>query len=458
MGRTKLSFGFVTKSAIILAALILVNEASAGELKVLQQPKPETATFNVLWTFAGTPNDAGPPYWNRGVVDSSGNFYGETEYGGANDAGAVFEVSPTEGGGWTETVIHNFGPRYSGDGGTPSGSLLMDKNGNLYGTTAGGGIFDNGTVYKLSPNSEGRWTETILYSFSWPGSGDGAGPSGGVTMDAEGNLYGVTGCGGTGAAATFCATTGNESAGAGTVYKLSPTSSGEWKETVLYSFSHYGKSGYGPWGEILVSGGNLIGFANSQGASDYGLIWELQANSTGKKWTNKTLYTFTGGLDGGEPNADGGSIVADSAGNLYGVAYIGGASNTGAVWELVYSAKTNTYGEQTLYSFGIHNGNDGNYPAWGLTQGRNGVFYGDTVEGGGGTACDTEGCGTVFSLTPGQNGQWEETTIYSFEGGTNGANVGYNGLTMDASGNLYGMTAGGYLGGPKSGEVFEIRP
>jgi hypothetical protein len=86
------------------------------------------------------------------------------------------------------------------------------------------------------------------------------------------------------------------------------------------------------------------------------------------------------------------------------------------------------------------------------------VFYGDTVEGGGGTACDTEGCGTVFSLTPGQNGQWEETTIYSFEGGTNGANVGYNGLTMDASGNLYGMTAGGYLGGPKSGEVFEIRP
>jgi uncharacterized repeat protein (TIGR03803 family) len=442
-------------SALLIAGLLLSAGASAAGQQVLDGTKSNAATFKVLWTFAGYPTDAGPAGCNRGVFDSSGNFYSATDSGGVNGRGAVFELSPTKSGGWTETVIYSFGPEYSGDGQFPCGALLIDQGGNLYGTTQEGGLYNNGTVYELSLAAGGNWTETILYSFGWPGSGDGADPTSGVTMDADGNLYGVTSCGGKGSATSSCALSGTDSAGAGTVYELSRTSGGDWTETVLYSFSRVGKSGNQPGGEVLISGGNLFGTA-AFSASGYGTVWELQPSSSGKKWTEKTLYSFTGGLDGAYPNLHG-AIVADSAGNLYGITEIGGFNDTGTVWKLVYSAETKTYSEQTLYSFGVAGGNDGNSPQWGLILATNATLYGNSTAGGGAGVGDPN-AGTIFTLTQGENGEWQETTLYSAASATMGS-VGDNGLTTNASGTLFGMAANDSSSGDfPYGTVFELTP
>jgi uncharacterized repeat protein (TIGR03803 family) len=127
------------------------------------------------------------------VFDSAGNLYGITNFGGSTNNGTVFELTPTASGPWKETVLYNF--QGGTDGASPTGPLTFDPAGNLYGTTVSGGGSGLGTVYELSPGS-GGWTETILHSFAG-GTGDGSGPQGGVVRDAAGNLYGVTPFGGT---------------------------------------------------------------------------------------------------------------------------------------------------------------------------------------------------------------------------------------------------------------------
>jgi uncharacterized repeat protein (TIGR03803 family) len=145
-----------------------------------------TGTETVLYSFGSQSGDGSNPYAGL-VFDKTGNLYGATYSGGTNGGGTVFKLSPTG----TETVLYSFGSQ-SGDGSNPyGGSLVLDNNGNLYGTTVGGGAHGDGTVFKLTPTG----TETVLYSFGSQ-SGDGSKPWAGVVLDEKGNLYGTTQAGG----------------------------------------------------------------------------------------------------------------------------------------------------------------------------------------------------------------------------------------------------------------------
>ncbi len=182
------------------------------------------------------------------VQDAAGNLYGTTNQGGIQTQGTVFELSPRVGGGWSETVLHSFGNGTAGK--YPYAGLIFDSAGDLYGTTANGGIHVGGScylgcgaVFELSPREGGGWTETVLHSF---GSGtDGARPEAGLIFDSAGNLYGTTTAGGI--------------HHAGTVFELSPRQGGGYTETVLHSFGN-GTDGQYPYAGLLFdAAGNLYG-------------------------------------------------------------------------------------------------------------------------------------------------------------------------------------------------------
>ena len=187
-------------------------------------PGGGSGSENVVYNFAGG-SDPKLPYAGL-IFDKSGNLYGTTELGGTNNQGTVFEITPNSNGSWTETVLYNF--TGSTDGGQPYGSLVFDAAGNLYGTTNFGGSANCnmgcGTVFKLTPRIRG-WTESVLYTFT--GGSDGREPYARLLFDAGGNLYGTTLLGGN--IGSVC------SEGCGTVFKLTPGSSG-WTESVLYAF------------------------------------------------------------------------------------------------------------------------------------------------------------------------------------------------------------------------------
>ncbi len=147
-------------------------------------------TETILYSFKGGADAAFPS--SALIRDNSGNLYGTTTLGGTSNVGAVYQLSPGPGGTWAETVIHSFtGP----DGSLPNGRLQLGPNRVLYGTTDGGGAGDAGTVFQLTPSSGGIWTESVLYSFSG-GSPDGGNPMGGVTLGKLGKLYGTAAHGG----------------------------------------------------------------------------------------------------------------------------------------------------------------------------------------------------------------------------------------------------------------------
>ena len=150
-------------------------------------------TEQVLHSFNNVDTDGASPAAGP-IFDTAGNLYSTTAGGGTYLKGTVFELTPTAGGGWTETVLHNFGN--GTDGATPIAGLIFDAAGNLYSTTSGGGTSGNGTVFELSPNGSGGWTETVLHNFHYNGT-DGVSPYAGLIFDAAGNLYGTTREGGT---------------------------------------------------------------------------------------------------------------------------------------------------------------------------------------------------------------------------------------------------------------------
>lgn len=165
--------------------------------------------------------DAEVPNPGSLVFDKAGNLYGVTEYGGDTGNGAVYELSPLQGGGWTETVLYSFYGH--NDGADPVSGVVLDAAGNLYGTTRFGGTYGNGTVYQLRPTKSGNWKETVLHSFQG-GSTDGAEPLGGLVFDQSGSLYGTTEFGGNSFQNYY-----------GTVFELAHSGHG-WTERVLYSF------------------------------------------------------------------------------------------------------------------------------------------------------------------------------------------------------------------------------
>jgi uncharacterized repeat protein (TIGR03803 family) len=196
------------------------------------------------------------------VFDAAGNLYGATELGGDFNAGTVFELSPSPGGTWTYTVLYSFTGK--ADGYDPSSSVIFDAAGNLYGTTIEGGAFGDGTVFEMSPNPDGTWTETVLYSFQ--GGLDGSFPSSStLTFDKAGNLYGETFGGGNDRCPGGC----------GVVFELSPTEGGSWTESVPGWFN--GTDGWSPWQSLVFdAAGNLYGTTQDGGAYGDGVVFELK--------------------------------------------------------------------------------------------------------------------------------------------------------------------------------------
>jgi uncharacterized repeat protein (TIGR03803 family) len=221
-----------------------------------------TWTETVLHSFAHNGYDGTSPYGGL-VFDSAGNLYGTTTEGGAYGEygwGTVYELSPAAGGGWTETVLHNFNDDGT-DGTLPEAGLIVDASGNLYGTTSEGGAFNFGTVFELSPAAGGGWTETVLHTFNQDGT-DGVLPYCSLILDASGNLYGTTTAGG--------------NFNKGTVFELAPAAGGGWTETVLYSFHGVGRDGSGPYGGLVSdAAGNLYGTTQYGGIHSYGTVFEI---------------------------------------------------------------------------------------------------------------------------------------------------------------------------------------
>ena len=276
-----------------------------------------TWKFKILHAF-GRGKDGVSPNTTL-TFDAAGNLYGTTLYGGTNNVGVVFKLTPQSNGSWNETVLHSFG---SGtDGRTPFGQLILDAAGNVYGTTQGGGIYSCpditagcGTIYELVHQGS-TWAEKILYNF---GNGtDAAIPQGGVIFDKAGNLYGSTTFGGT---YTY-----------GTAYELMPHSDGTWKEVLLHEFGATG-DGIGPNQSLVFdSAGNLYGttFGSADGPGS-GTAYELMPQADGT-WQEKILWYFTGSDDGANPDCN---LIFDKAGNLYGTTFDGSTNNGGTAFEI----------------------------------------------------------------------------------------------------------------------------
>ncbi|HET9308133.1 MAG TPA: choice-of-anchor tandem repeat GloVer-containing protein [Candidatus Sulfotelmatobacter sp.] len=351
-----------------------------------------TETILYSFSYAALGNGIGPLAGL--VMDAAGNLYGTTWLGGPQGAGVAFELSPSTapGGSWTYSLLYGFG----GAGlSSPEARMVLDKAGNLYGTTVSGGTGGCaggcGGVFKLAPPTQlgGSWTETVLFNFSGTFE-TGGGTSAGLTMDAHGVLYGTTfrGSGST----------------SGTVFRLTPPKTGtRWTHTVLYAFAGLA-DGSDPEAELVFDkNGNLYGTTSDGGSggancfgSPCGTIFQLTPTASGA-WTHAVLYSFNGGNDGGF-GYPGSALRMDAAGNLYGTTPIGG----------------------------------------------------DPSCGGSGT-----GCGTVFQLAPpvALGGSWTETVLYRFPGGAAGAGPG--GLTFGKGHQLYGPAG---AGANNDGLLFSITP
>lgn len=385
-------------------------------------------TPSVLHSF-GVHLQGGSDLYAGLILDASGNAYGAAESGGTYGYGVVFELSPDGAGEWAERVLYDFKGSPGDDGATPHATLVFDRAGNLYGTTVSGGASSNfGIVFKLTPTSQGQWTETVLHRFT--GGTDGATPYAGVILDAAGNVYGATDGGG--------------AAGDGTVYKLTPSDSSPWVETVLHSFT--GKpDGAGPFAApLLDAAGNLFGTTYYGGARNDGAVYKLAPQPDGS-WAETVLYSFKGGSDGVNPGAP---LIADRSGNLYGTTAVGGSAGCGIAFKLTAASD---WAETVLHTFLGITDDDGENPN-GLTFGPRGVLYGTTVGGG------TDNPGTIFRLTPSESGGWTETVLYNFTAGLTGAYPSV-GLTLGPNGGLYGTTLwGGPAGDTVGGVAFEFNP
>jgi uncharacterized repeat protein (TIGR03803 family) len=408
--------------------------------------------YKVLWSFGSVPNDGGFPVSSL-ILDGKGNLYGTTPAGGAGmfGSGTIFELSPNGDGNWTENILYSFCSIIGcPDGGVPKAGLVFDAAGNLYGTTIGGGAFNCqsgqggcGTAFELSPPppSGGPWTETVIYNFCTDGLAggcqDGAEPTSQLTIDAHGNLYGTTTTGGSGGFMNACCA-------GGTVFELSRGARG-WTHTILYNFCANGQNGVCPDGSGPQAGvafdkfGNLYGTTEQGGSPAHlggGTIYKLSPGSSG--WTETVLLAEGDPPRGSNPL---GEVTVDRFGSLYSTfSYGGGADLAGGVFRL---PKT---GSATIFTFNI---SDGQTPSAGvLLDPKTVALYGTTSQGG------SAQVGTVFKIvTPAQ-----ETVLYNFCSQANCADgsVPLAALVADKSGNLYGTTS---LGGANGiGVVFEVTP
>jgi uncharacterized repeat protein (TIGR03803 family) len=364
----------------------------------------QAETEAVLYSFTSNPDGANP---ESRLTLYGGNLYGTTYAGGLGE-GTVFELSPNGSGGWTETVLYNFcSATNCADGENPTYSYVtFDSKGNLYGTAYAGGANGYGVVFELSPGQSG-WTEQVLYSFA--NTPDGANPVNGLVMDAAGNLYGTTFGGGY--------------EGNGAVFELSP-SAGNWKEQVIYNMTstHAG---------LAIDGsGNLYGV-------NWQAVFELSPNGSGG-WKPTVIHKFA--KAGSNPN---GTPVLDSAGNLYGTTYRGGNGGYGTVYKLSPNGK-GQWTLQIVYTFGTAT----SHPLAGVAVDSQGNLYGTTTAGA------LKGEGLIYELLPNGSGGYKFKVLQAFDG--EDGNQPYGSLILDSAGYLYGTT---YMGGSSGyGTVFASNP
>jgi len=417
-----------------LSARALLVRSTLFLFIVLIAPRARTQTYRVIYAFTGQNKlSAGSTI----ALDSLGNFYGASNNSvrtcSAGACGAIYKISPTG----TETTLYEFAG--SPDGEYPNG-VMVDGTGTLYGTTYYGGTstfqycnnYGCGVLFRLT----GSGQETVLHSFNAP-PGDGILPQAGVILGSNGALYGTTTNGGTGSVGT---------SGDGTIYRFA-----NGKETVLYNFTD-GVDGGLPSSSLLLRGGSLYGTANFGGTGPCfttfgggcGTVFRL--DKTGES----TLYEFQGGADGGFPAA---SLIADSAGNLYGTTVLGGDLNCeiggppagcGVVFKLTRSGQ-----ETVLHTF--TGSTDGAWPSNALVMDPAGNLYG-TAYYGGDLQCNYGlGCGTVFKIDA--SGQF--SVIHTFKG-KEGA---FPRALIAVGEKLYGVTDGGGPGGLfLTGVIYELTP
>jgi uncharacterized repeat protein (TIGR03803 family) len=402
--------------AVAAVALILTSASGAWA----------SDQYKTLYTFRGRADGSVP----RSVLifDTGGNLYGTTLRGGdlkgcgGYGCGVVFKLTPNSDGNWTENVLYSFRDDNK-DGENPFGGLVFDPSGNLYGTTTGGGAYGGGTVFQLT-NTGGSWRETVLYSFN-PDIGDGTQPSASLIFDQAGDLYGTTEGGG--------------GFNAGTVFELKSSSNAGWTNSVLHSFN--GNDGNDPVGGVIFDlSGNLYGTTGEGGAYNYGTAFQLSPNGNGT-WTENLLHSFNNnGRDGYYVDA---GLILDATGSLYGATTEGGAYKAGTVFELTQK-RSGKWTESLLHSF---NGTDGDSPYGGLVFDPTGNLYGETYYG-------ANGYGTIFKLKVERKDRWKAIILHSFRDRA-GASP-YSGMIFDEQGNLYGTTEGDAT--KTHGTVFEITP
>lgn len=399
--------------------------------------QPET----VLYNFCSQPNciDGENPASSL-TSDGAGNFYGTTQLGGANMYGTIYELSPNGSGGYSETVLYSFcSLQNCADGSSPYSYVTFDGRGNLYGTTYYGGLYASGPysgyglVFELSPAPEG----------GCPGGSNGGNGWCETVLynftsapDGAFPFSGIT----WDASGNAYGTTYGGGSGTGTVFELSPNGNGGWNEQVLYD-----KGGY--------AGVSIDGSGNLYGADDVesGHVFKLSPNGGG--WSATILHTFRAGPnDGSQPEA---TPVLDNAGNVYGTTMSGGArKGMGTVWKLT-AGPSGEYTEEILHSFIWGSGSN---PKGGLVFDSSGNIYSTTAFGIFKSPC-YDGCGTVFELAAGGS-EYEWTFLWTFDGTDGGNPMGT--LILNA-GNLYGTTYGGgtssYCPGTGGcGVAFKISP
>jgi uncharacterized repeat protein (TIGR03803 family) len=316
----------------------------------------------------------------------------------------------------TETVLYSF-PQ---GGGIPASALTSDGKGNFYGTTVSGGLKNGGSVFELSPNDNGGWNEATLYSFcSAPNCEDGESPKYSyVIFDGMGNLYGTANLGG----GTTCLSAN----GCGVVFELSPEGTG-WKETVIYRFQGEGDGANPVNGLVMDTAGNLFGTSYNPNNLKPKNVFELSPTSGG--WTEKVIYSAGKGYAG---------LTMDDTGNIF-----GSASST--VFELSPNGNGG-WNPAVIYTFpGAPK--DGKDAEGTLVFDKMGNLYGTTTGGG-------IGLGTVFELSPLENGEWAEEILYSLKGGKTDGKDPFSGIAFDSYGNIYGTTFSG--GESDEGTVFEL--
>ncbi len=364
----------------------------------------EAGHEKVLYNFTGALDGNDPD--SRLVMDAEGNLYGTTFDGGAFNAGTVFKLRPNG----VQSVLYSF--TGGKDGGFPTGDLILESdNGGLVGTTEGGGDNNVGTIFTIDRNGGG---ETVDYSFT--GGSDGANPVGGLVEDGSFNLYGTTKNGGD---SSF-----------GTVFELVPFGGGF---KLLHTFTA-GSDGANPEGTLVMdTDGNLYGTTLEGGALNQGTVFRITPR--GKE---KVLHAFDGTNDGRYPTS---GVAIDFDGNLYGTTPGGGQNIAGTLYRVSKSGKI-----KVLHAFS--GGEDGGNPVGTPLLGGDGDIYGVTFMGGAGDAS----VGTVFKTSP----SGKEKVLHSFDADVD-VNDGFKpsgGLVMDDLGTLYGVTSIG--GNSGAGTVFRV--